>query len=74
MDFLTEFKVGDKVRLECLSGHSSGSDGEVTEISTRYHETEGYPYAVVHVGEHLFDVDSGNAINPPLGYYIYKIS
>ncbi len=70
-------KVGDTVMIECSSGLGSGGPSKVTKITNETISTEGNGRIVktkkakaIWCGDHAFDAESGEALNPPWAYYI----
>jgi len=68
---LPEFKAGDRVQVECYSGHGDPFVGTIKQIKVKYDEDTGDPYKVIVLNDgHQFDAVSGTAITEPTMYYI----
>lgn len=68
---LKNIKAGDFVYCTGDSGFCDPSDEVVKKVTTQYDENSGKPYNIIHLsGGRKFDSRSGNAINPPLSYYL----
>lgn len=70
---LKNVKVGDNVIIGGDSGFCAPDyTYKVTEITIKYDENTGEQYNVIHCGDRLFESRNGQAISPPLAYYIKR--
>lgn len=67
---LKDIKKGDFVYCTGDSGFCTSSINLVTKVTTQYNEYDGTPYKVIWTGLSKYDARTGNALNPPLAYYI----
>lgn len=67
---LSELQIGDPVYHDGDSSFCTMSELTVTDIKIKYDPDTGEPYNVIFCGKLMFDGRTGNAINPPLAYYI----
>lgn len=62
---------GDFVYCTGSSSFCDSSNEKVLRVTIKYDENSGCPYNVIHLdGDRMFDSRNGNALNPPLAYFI----
>ena len=64
---------GDKVVHTGDYSYCSTKQTTVTRVVQGYDKHSGKPYPIIYIGEWKFDGRTGNAINPPLAYYIVPV-
>jgi hypothetical protein len=75
MKTLKEITIGDTVITDGDSSFCSRDEEKVINITVKYDENSGEPYNVIWVdGDRAFDSRTGDAINPPLAYYITTVN
>jgi len=67
---LSELQTGDLVYHDGDSSFCTMSELTVTDIKIKYDPDTGEPYNIIFCKDLMFDGRTGNAINPPLAYYI----
>ena len=70
---MKKFEIGDIVYVYRQIGFTAGGcdhDAQITNITTKYDEDTGEPYAVIWCGSCGFDERTGYPICPPWAYQI----
>jgi hypothetical protein len=66
----SNYKIGDKVYIDGMSGFCDPHWDTITDIQIRYDEITGKPYNLIIVGNSHFRSDNGNCVKGPTAYYL----
>ena len=65
-----DFKIGGEVIVDCYTSFGTMSTEIITDIQLKYDQDTGEGYRIICIGDHHFDSRTGEALTPPLMYYI----